>query len=254
MEKKITASELIERFASRTRVLVLGGVAVISHGLSRNTYDADVWIDPAENSESWARLVLAIIAELPRVFPTRLPLWTPIAPADLAEAIENDGMIRLMGLDRPLDLFRRPNELEMDEFSDVWNRAKPLEDGTRLPDLIDLLVTKQRTGRQKDMTDIMFLELKIEGQYLEELPAASDARAEEMLRRFLTPNVARAALAHPSFAIRKLGYGYLQELAGDGDPYAAEYLREEPPPYETGKKPRSMPGIKMAAEFSNPQQ
>ena len=81
------------------------------------------------------------------------------------------------------------------------------------------------------MTDIMFLELKIEGEYLEELPGASEPRAKEMLGRFLTPNVARAALAHPSFAIRKLGYAYLQELAGDGDPYAAEYLREEPAPY-----------------------
>ena len=32
---------------------------------------------------------------------------------------------------------------------------------------------------------------------------------------------------------RKLGYTYLQELASEGDPYAAEYLREEPAPYET---------------------
>ena len=64
------------------------------------------------------------------------------------------------------------------------------------------------------MTDIMFPELKIEGEYLEELPGASAARAEEMLGRFLTPSVARAALAHPSFEIRKLRYRYLQELAG----------------------------------------
>jgi hypothetical protein len=86
------------------------------------------------------------------------------------------------------------------------------------------------------MTDIMFLELKIESEYLEELPGASAARAEEMLGRFLTPGVARCALAHPSFEIRKLGYRYLQELAGDGNPYAAEYLREEPAPYETPRQ------------------
>jgi len=72
MEKKIAASELIEQFARRTRVLVLGGVAVISHGLSRNTYDADVWIDPSENAESWASLVLAIIAEFPLGFPYQI--------------------------------------------------------------------------------------------------------------------------------------------------------------------------------------
>ncbi|MCX6874926.1 MAG: hypothetical protein NTW21_14130 [Verrucomicrobia bacterium] len=199
--------------------------------MSRNTYDADVWIEPGENAESWANLVLTIIGGFPQVVPVRLALWTPIAPSDLSEVVENDGMVRLMGLDRPLDLFRRPNELEMDEFNEVWDRGRILEDGTRLPDLIDLLVTKQRTGRQKDMTDILFLELKAESEYLAELPGASEARAKEMLDRFLTPNIAKAALAHPSFEIRKLGYGYLQELAGDGDPYAADYLREEPVPY-----------------------
>jgi hypothetical protein len=236
MEKKITANELIERFARRTRVLVLGGIAVISHGMSRNTCDVDVWVDPGEDAEAWARLVLAIIVEFPQVFPARLALWTPIAPSDLSEAIENDGMVRLMGLDRPLDLFRRPNKLDMDEFNEVWGRGKPLGDGTRLPDMIDVLVTKQSTGRQKEITDILFLESRIEAEYLDELPDASEKRAEEMLGRFLTPNVARAALAHPSFAIRQLGYAYLQELARDGDPYAAEYLREEPAPYETPRQ------------------
>lgn len=201
------------------------------------TYDADVWLEPMLDSNQWSEVLGQILANHPRLKIVEIGTWSQIGIHQLPEVIERDGVIRVMGAIHPLDLFRRANELEMDEFNDVWERAKPLEDGTRLPDLIDLLIYKQRTGRQKDMTDILFLELKIEGEYLEELPGASEARAEEMLARFLTPNVARAALAHPSYAIRKLGYGYLQELAGDGDPYAAEYLREEPTPYETPLHP-----------------
>ena len=67
-----------------------------------------------------------------------------------------------MGASQPLDIFRDPNELEISEFDEVWNRATQLDDGTRVPDAIDLLVTKQATGRDKDMRDIAFLEAKAE--------------------------------------------------------------------------------------------
>ncbi len=92
MEKQITAGELIAMFAARTRVLVLGGVAVIAHGMSRNTHDADVWVEPGENAVSWANLVLAVIAGFPTITPVRLALWTPLAAAELADAIESDGI------------------------------------------------------------------------------------------------------------------------------------------------------------------
>ena len=232
MEPTLTTESVTHELAAAHRVVLLGGLAVISHGLERMTYDADVWLDPMLDSDQWSAAVGTVLAAHPRLQVVEIGTWNPIGIQQLPAVIERDGVIRIMGAVHPLDLFRRPNELEVDEFNEVWDRAKPLDDGTRLPDLIDLLVTKQRTGRQKDMTDIMFLELKIEGEYLEELPAATETRAKEMLDRVLTPNVARAALAHPSFAIRKLGYGYLQELAGEGDPYAAEYLREEPAPYQ----------------------
>jgi len=233
MEPALTTESLTQELAATHRVILLGGLAVISHGLERMTYDADVWLDPMLESTQWSEAVGQVLASHPGLKIIEIGTWSQIGIHQLPEVIERDGVIRVMGAVHPLDLFRRPNEFEIEEFNEVWDRGMPLEDGTRLPDAIDLLVTKQRTGRQKDQTDILFLELKIEGQYLEELPNAEEARAEEMLGRFLTPNVARAALAHPSFAIRKLGYAYLQELASEGDPYAAEYLREEPAPYET---------------------
>ena len=233
MEPTLATESLTHELAATHRVILLGGLAVISHGLERMTYDADVWLDPMLESSQWSEVVGQILASHPGLKIIEIGTWSQIDIHQLPEVIERDGVIRIMGAVHPLDLFRRPNEFEIDEFNEVWDRSKPLEDGTRLPDMIDLLVTKQRTGRQKDMTDILFLELKIEGEYLQELPTATEARAEEMLGRFLTPKVARVVLAHPSFVIRKLGYAYLQELASEGDPYAAEYLREEPVPYET---------------------
>jgi len=231
MASALNTESLTHELAATHRVVLLGGLAVISHGLDRMTYDADVWLDPTLDANQWSTAVGHLLEVHPCLKIVEIGTWKQIGLPLLPSVIERDGVIRIMGANHPLDIFRRPNELEMGEFDEVWERGRILEDGTRLPDLIDLLVTKQRTGRQKDMTDILFLELKAEGEYLEELPDATEARATEMLGRFLTPGIARAALTHPSFEVRKLGYGYLQELASDGDPYAAEYLREEPAPY-----------------------
>jgi hypothetical protein len=87
--------------------------------------------------------------------------------------IRDDQAIRVLGLDRALDIFLDPNELEISEFDDVWNRDAALDDGTRVPDVIDLLVSKQATGRDKDLQDIAFLEAKAEREYLAKLPTAS---------------------------------------------------------------------------------
>ena len=53
------ASEIIERLAAQQRVLILGGIAVIAHGPSRTTEDADVWLDPMESIENWCDVVRA---------------------------------------------------------------------------------------------------------------------------------------------------------------------------------------------------
>jgi hypothetical protein len=49
-----------------------------------------------------------------------------------------------------------------------------------------------------------------------------------MLERFLTPKVAASALAHSSGVVRQLAMSYLQELAADGDPFAADILKNLP--------------------------
>lgn len=60
------------------------------------------------------------------------------------------------------------------------------------------------------------------------VPLADETAALHMLGRFLIPNVAQAALHHPSVSVRGLGMRFLHELADDGNPLAAEILRSLP--------------------------
>lgn len=132
METPPTADGLIEALASCFKVVTLDGVAVISHGLNRNTYGADTWVDPSGTLSDWVSRVGPVIFTYPLARPVRIGSWTPFAEADLATVIDDDKVIRVLGLDRPLDIFRTPNELEISEFDDVWNRATQLDDGTRV--------------------------------------------------------------------------------------------------------------------------
>jgi hypothetical protein len=228
MENRTDSDRLIHEIAASRRVLALGGLAVISHGLGRNTHDADIWVEPMESPEIWASVVGPLVYSTPSAKPVAIAVWEPIPEKNLAEVIARDGVFRINGLDRPLDIFRKPNELPIEEFESAWVRAKPLHDGTRLPDEIDLLMTKQLTGRDKDLMDITFLENKAEKRYLAELPATTEERAVEMLERFLTPKVAEAALAHPSETVRQRAMSFLRELAAEGDPFAADILKNLP--------------------------
>jgi hypothetical protein len=203
---------------------MLGGLAVISHGHSRPTYDADIWLDSTMPLHDWAAAVIATLSAYQNIRFVAIGSWLEISSPQLANLIERDGVVRVMGANQPLDIFRTPNELEISEFDDVWNRATQLDDGTRVPDVIDLLVTKQATGRDKDMQDIAFLEAKAEREYLATLPTASAAEAAFMLARFLTPKVAEAGLHHPEESVRQLSLGYLEELAEEGDPFARDIL------------------------------
>ncbi len=225
MEPPSATDQLIRRVASKGRVLSLGGLAVIAHGLPRNTHDADIWIDPMESIAKWASFVGSIVYSTEGAKPVAMAVWTPIAETDFEQVVARDGAFRINGLDRPLDIFREPNELPIEEFDAAWGRAAELADGTRLPDEIDLLMTKQLTNRAKDAMDIEFLENKAEARFLAEIPVATEGCALEMLGRFLTPKVAEAALAHPSKSVRELGHRYLRELAADGDPFAADILK-----------------------------
>jgi len=97
--------------------------------------------------------------------------------------------------------------------------------GTRLPDVVDLLVTKQDAGRAKHTYDIQFLEGKAEEMHLKRLPQARADEALEMLSRFLNPRVADAAARHADPQVRETGLKFLRELAAEGDPFARDLLK-----------------------------
>lgn len=226
MGNSITTAGLTKDLAASHRVVMLGGLAVISHGHARPTYDADIWLDPNLSPDAWAEAAWSLADHYPALRFVAIGSWMDVPRDRLAEVISRDGVVRLMGSNQPLDIFRDPNEIDMASFDEVWSRALPLEDGTRLPDAVDLLLSKQDTGRDKDLQDIAFLEAKIEREYLEKLPQTDETTARHMLDRFLTPKVAEAALSHSSAAVRELGLRFLHELADDGNPFAAEILKK----------------------------
>jgi len=229
MADKITTAELIRQLAARERVMVLGGFAVIAHGHSRPTYDADVWLDPLLPVQEWCEAIRRCFSVYPGFQFVEIGSWRAFEWDEFPLIIERDGVIRIMGAHQPLDAFRHPNELDAGLFDEVWERARPLEDGTRLPDAIDLLVTKQLTGREKDRMDILFLEQKAETESLKTLHSADSATALALIERFLTPKVAAAACDHADPAVRQKGRQYLKELADAGDPFAVDLLRERSP-------------------------
>lgn len=55
METPLTNADAFTcALAARHRVVLLGGMAIISYGLSRKTKDVDIWLDPLPSSKIWA--------------------------------------------------------------------------------------------------------------------------------------------------------------------------------------------------------
>jgi len=209
----------------RHRVILLGGLAVIAHGLSRATKDADVWLEPMASREAWAHAVAEAVATFPRTRLARLPHWTAIqSEAEIAQTADEIGMVRVLGLECPLDIFRRPNEIEEDAFDEMWQRATRKDDGVFLPDAVDLLLSKQDTGRHSDQADIHFLESKIRGEFGARLSVATPEEAEAIFARYVDHAVCESALANPHAAVRERAKALLAELMESGDWFARDIL------------------------------
>jgi hypothetical protein len=103
---KTTSDDIIRRLALEFRVVTLGGVAVIATGLSRNTYTADIWVEPLASAGEWSDRIAPLIYDYGTAEPVAMGSWTRIARAQLAEVIDRDRVIRISGLERPLAIFR----------------------------------------------------------------------------------------------------------------------------------------------------
>ena len=225
-----TAGQFISALTENHDVIVIGGLAVIAHGFNRPTKDVDVWLDPLDSPTAWADCVEKICSSFPGLSVHTLPGWRSVAGQEIAEAAEEVGMVRVLGLDCPLDIFRRPNEFAADAFAEVLSRSTRNTDGTWLPDAIDLAISKDLTNRDKDAQDINFLESKVRSLWVARLPTADLAEATAMFDRFVDWRTCEVAINHPDFAVRELAMGYLREFAADGDPFSQALLANAPVP------------------------
>ena len=224
MEAGISTDDFVRELARRHRVLMLGGMAVIAHGFSRPTKDSDVWLEPLGSTEEWAACLQETMAAFPGLQVWSLARRCVLAPQEIAADVEEFGVVRVNGLTLPLDVFRRPNELEIENFEDIWPRSRALKEGARLPDEIDLYRTKINTGREQDWKDQLFLESLVKKRFRERLPVCDAAEARGLMERFLDPEVLAFALENPDAEVRAMALAHLREFEAEGDPYSRDIL------------------------------
>jgi hypothetical protein len=63
----MTAQEAVAFLASKRRTVLLGGMAMILHGLSRNTKDYDIWLDPLPDAQTWAAAIQQLLTREPQL-------------------------------------------------------------------------------------------------------------------------------------------------------------------------------------------
>lgn len=88
MGAKGSSDEIIRLLAGDFRVMTLGGVAVIASGLSRNTFDADIWVEPMDSAERWAKDVARFIYDAGPTEVVAIGSWQNVARKQLAAVIE----------------------------------------------------------------------------------------------------------------------------------------------------------------------
>ena len=76
-----TVEDIVARLAAEKRVVMIGGLAMIAHGLSRATKDVDVWLDPTLGLEKWLSSIQSMIAPPERI--VTLPGWQELDSTDL---------------------------------------------------------------------------------------------------------------------------------------------------------------------------
>jgi len=223
-----TLQQFLTQTATRQRVVVLGGLAVIAHGYSRSTKDGDAWLEPLESPVAWADALRETLEEF-----QGLSLWSfserrPLAQVEIDSAIASDGLLRIRGLSADLDLFRKPNALDIEDFDGVWNRASVWADAVRVMDSIDLILTKEGTGREQDAQDVSFLELKIRSDLGARLAVAPPEEAQAIFSRYVDHVVCERALTNPHPSVRAQAKALLTDLAENGDWFARDILGRAP--------------------------
>lgn len=155
--------ELLQRLArSRVRHIVVGGVAVGSHGVIRATKDLDICPAPDHaNLERLARLLVelnAVQADSADFLPAELP-YDPTRPADLAQG----GNFRLVTDLGRLDIMQWLAGIE-DELAYATLDSEAVDFpwrgvSIRVCSLAHLKAMKRAAGRPQDLLDLENLEI-----------------------------------------------------------------------------------------------
>tara|TARA_R110002049_G_scaffold24793_2_gene87915 strand:- start:18 stop:716 length:699 start_codon:yes stop_codon:yes gene_type:complete len=184
-----------------------------------------IWLEPFASAEQWAVALTQCAQRFSGIYLWSLADRQKLEPSEVAEEIEEVGVLRVSGFDRDINVFRRPNELGVESFESVWERTvRALEGGIRLPAPLDLYVSKANTGRDQDWTDQLFLESLVKARFKERLPVCDLREATEMLDRFLDPETLQFAKTNPHPEVRELALKYLHEFHAEGDPYSRDIL------------------------------
>jgi hypothetical protein len=61
----MTAPEALAFLARERRTVLLGGAAVILHGMNRSTKDFDIWMDPHPDADTWAAPIGHLLEQVP---------------------------------------------------------------------------------------------------------------------------------------------------------------------------------------------
>lgn len=220
------AAQIIENLAGRYRVLVLGGMAVIAHGLTRTTVGADIWLEPIGGIAEWCDVVREALHGKSPTYYFDVSRQKKIAPNDLEETIGNAGMVRIGGLDRYLDVFYQPHLLDVEDFEAAWKFASLGLGAARVLDESFLIATKTDTGRDSDHEDVAFLEAKLRREMTSRLAVCGTEEARTLFSRYIDHATCLAALGNAGSAVQALGLEGLRELASDGNPFAFAALKE----------------------------
>lgn len=217
----------LRELAQENRVLLLGGHAIIFHGHERPTADVDIWLDSSLELRAWCEVLQRFVERS-----TSCHLWDlaerrRLLPEELPDVIQTHGVVRIGGLEEPLDVFRRPNNFEEADFSETWERANVIAgERVRVFSATDLLASKADTERQKDRADIVFLESRIRAEFTPLLQTCSLEEAERLFARYADQETCRAALSNPNLGVRSLALETLREFAANQNPFAREMLQE----------------------------
>jgi hypothetical protein len=78
----VTAPEALAFLAKERRTVLLGGAAVILHGMNRSTKDFDIWMDPHPDADTWAAPIRHLLEQDPSLRLLRIAplpqLWNPV--------------------------------------------------------------------------------------------------------------------------------------------------------------------------------